>query len=77
MTCKTCKYLDVPLDHRGRRVVYTSRVYQCVAPVVAPVAPVSITKYHNYRWPPPRMHMGPQDGEGCPLYSPEGCRATP
>lgn len=68
MTCKTCEWLEVHPDKRGRRVVYAARVYPCVAPCAAPVAPVSITRYHGFKWPPPRMHMGPQDGADCPLY---------
>jgi len=76
MTCKTCKYLDVPITGNGQRRTYASRVYACVAPVSVPVVPNSISKYHNFKWPPPRMHMGPHDGEGCPLYTPEGRRGS-
>lgn len=33
MTCKTCKYLDVPPDASGRIVPRAHRAYKCAAPI--------------------------------------------
>ena len=74
-SCKTCRYLDVPLNAAGRRVVRKDSPYDCIAPFPKePVAPDSITSWgvwkdafnqgHKTRW------MFGSEGENCPVWTP-------
>jgi hypothetical protein len=69
MTCKTCKWLRVQPDARGRIVVRKGSVHPCEAPTPDVSLPASITKHYGWRWPPvTRSWMGPEEGEGCPAH---------
>ena len=69
MSCRTCKYLNVPLDKAGRRVVRGSYAYPCTAPdTPQPQLPVSITEAYGFKWPPPRQWVTPAMGASCPLH---------
>ena len=66
--CGTCKYLVVPSDARGRRVVRKDRAYQCSAPEPEePKLPDSMRE-HDYKWPPLRHFVGPSSGRNCPVW---------
>ena len=48
MSCKTCKFLQVPLDKLGRRVVGQDNTYCCAFTPELPRLPDSITgTYHS------------------------------
>ncbi len=48
--CKTCRFLDVPLDKAGRRVVRIHDAFPCTAPLPEmPALPDSITKVYGYK----------------------------
>lgn len=70
MSCRTCKWLDVPPDKSGRIVVRSSRVYRCVAPVERPAWPESVTTAYGFRWPIAGNYMRPERGQNCPLFEP-------
>lgn len=74
MTCKTCKWLDVPPDKRGR-IVVRDTAYKCIVPLPEmPVLPDCVTKQYGYtdflarrdRW------MIPKQGGTCPLHEARG-----
>lgn len=67
-TCRTCGFLEVPLDKVGKRVPRKDHTYNCEAPIEKPLLPISVTKHYNWRWPPNKLRMTPDDGESCPLY---------
>lgn len=64
MTCRTCKFLDVPLDEDGVRRVLEDRTYICDAPVpmVAHLFPASV------RFSAPKLRMVARAGSGCPAW---------
>lgn len=64
MTCKTCKFLEV---EPGKRVT-SRKAYRCLAPVVLPALPISITESFGWHWPPPRSWVRSDDGADCPTY---------
>lgn len=48
MSCRDCKYLDVPLSRTGRRIIRANSVYRCTFPtqdIVFPPVPSSLLKY--------------------------------
>lgn len=70
MTCKTCKWLNVPPDKRGRIVVRDTG-YRCIVPLpVMPALPDSITKRYGYRdvTLARENFMLPTQGATCPLH---------
>lgn len=72
MTCKTCKWLNVPPDKRGRIVVRDTG-YRCAAPIPErPALPVCITRSYSFReWPATGdAWTSPKLGADCPLHEP-------
>lgn len=67
-TCGHCKYLDVRPDAAGRFIARRGYAYLCTVPVMQPVVPESMLKYHSWKWPPNRIYMERGDGEGCKLF---------
>ncbi len=72
MTCKTCKWMDVPLTANGRRVVRKDSCFPCTVPIGdPPPLPSSVTRsFQNVSWPPHRSWVSGESGEGCPLHEP-------
>ena len=69
MTCRTCKFLDVPPNSRGRIVPMSNKGYRCLYPVPAEHGlPASVTSSYGFQWPPSKNYMAPGDGEGCPQH---------
>ena len=70
MTCKTCRFLDVPLTKNGHRPVSPQRVYTCLAPdPVRPHVPASCEIWdESFKWPPPRCRMTGMAGKDCPCH---------
>ncbi len=64
-SCKTCKWLDVAPDRRGRRVVRSERVYRCTVPMQYVKLPDCVKQHYSFRWPPHRDCMQGSDGENC------------
>lgn len=64
MACKDCKFMSVPLNAAGRRVVYKERAYRCQAPEPAwPPIPACMENpktFRNWIWA--------DAGEGCPTF---------
>lgn len=71
-SCKTCKFLAVAPDARGRIVVRATRVYQCAYIVPMPPLPKSITSAYGFRWPPHRSYMTGDSGVLCPTWEARG-----
>ena len=72
MNCKTCKWLEVEPDKRGRRVVRKQNAYPCVAPEPEkPKLPASAeVGYRSFVWPPHRSFMCGDMGEDCLCWEP-------
>jgi len=70
MTCRDCRWLNVPLDSAGRRRPNRIKTYNCMVEVPRPPLPASIVTFYNFRWPPERYRVSPEDGAGCPLHEP-------
>ena len=68
MTCRTCKFLEVPPDKDGRRRPMKHSVYECVVEVSKPVLPSSMITYYSFKWPLHRKCMEPDDGKDCPCW---------
>lgn len=78
MTCRSCIWLKVAPDKAGRRAPRKDKSYLCEAPVPDVVMPLSITRRYDWRWPPSRNYMAPDEGAGCPTFkSIHGQRAEP
>lgn len=76
MTCRSCQYLDVRPDSRGRVIPRRDKSYRCLAPEPArPIVPASVTPAY-LRWPPHRSHMEPDDGAECPCHEPRAAAPT-
>ena len=71
-SCKACKWLDVPLNKAGKRVVYQHRVYACRWPEPQPLLCDAITTHIAFRLPLPRYRMAGSDGEHCPTWERRG-----
>ena len=62
MTCRTCKFLSVSPDEKGRIIVRKGNTYRCNAPgPEMPELPASMTSRYDFRWPPSRGAMSPED----------------
>lgn len=64
MACKDCKFMAVPPNAAGRRVIYKDRAYKCVAPEpIWPAIPACIEApktHRNWVW---------SDAyDGCPTF---------
>jgi hypothetical protein len=68
MSCRQCRYLDVPPDKLGRVTARKDKAYRCTVELPPPLVPVSVSKSYGWRWPPSRSAMSANDGEGCPFY---------
>lgn len=74
--CRSCRFLDVPLNKAGKRVPSVRHVYQCTAPTEVPPLPVSVVK--NYRgeilplgfFESRKSWMSPAGGQFCPSWEP-------
>lgn len=66
MSCRNCRWLDVPDDKLGRRRFAPNSVYRCV--VQMPAAPAVPACVRDFRWPPLRQWMAADDGEGCSFF---------
>ncbi len=60
--CKTCRFLDVPLDKAGRRVV-RDKSYRCTAPIPEIVTPDSVERQGFYK-----VRMCGDMGTTCPVW---------
>ncbi len=70
MTCRTCKFLDVAPDSRGRIVPRAGNGYACRYLIPdAHGLPHSATRAYGFLWPPIKTRMQPDDGEGCPQHA--------
>ena len=68
MTCRTCKFLGVAPNRAGKRVPRSDKIYRCLVDVPVPIVPASVTGYYNWKWPPTKSAMVPDDGADCPLW---------
>ena len=63
-SCKTCRYLEVPVDADGVRIVWTGRAYSCAAPVLDLVSQfpacfaIALDRRKMFAW----------DGTDCPTW---------
>lgn len=69
MTCRTCENLVVD---RTKETVRKGKVYACGFAPPFPLLPDSMTSEYNFKWPPNRRWMEPDDGAQCPCYRPRG-----
>jgi len=67
-SCKSCRFLRVHPDARGRITVRADRVYECLVQVPQPALPDSMTRAFGYRWPPAKSYMRGDDGRECPTW---------
>jgi hypothetical protein len=73
VTCRTCKFLNVAPDSRGRIIPRANIGYRCLYEVsIEHGLPASVTGAYNFRWPPSKKSMVPNDGEGCPQHVQRG-----
>lgn len=71
MTCKTCKYLALPLNKNGKRYAAPNHTYRCLAIVPNDwwiTLPHSVVNAYGFRRDLHKTHMSATDGEGCPSY---------
>jgi hypothetical protein len=66
-SCRTCRFLNVTSDAKGRRIPRKDRAYDCVAPI-APLPPLPDSVTIPRHWPPIRCWMAPDEGATCPLW---------
>jgi hypothetical protein len=72
VSCRTCKFLAVAPDSRGRVIPRTNKGYLCLyeIPDLRKLGlPASVTGSYGFRWPPIQTFMAPEDGEGCPQHA--------
>ena len=69
--CGTCRFLHVPPDKSGQRVVRPYRGYECRFVVPAQPLPDSVTRVYGYRTPTQELWMEPTDGTKCPVWEPK------
>jgi hypothetical protein len=68
-SCRTCRFLLVEPDKDGRRVPRASKAYRCDAPIPNVSLPASVPSW-EFKWPPRKRWMEPDDGEACPAFEP-------
>lgn len=67
-SCRSCRWLDVPLNKSGKRVIRRGQLYPCIVPI-APLPPLPLSVLYNKPyWPPTKSYMRPDEGLGCPLH---------
>lgn len=74
--CKTCRFLAVHPDARGRIVVRARNAYECRAIVPLPPLPDSVTGAYGFQLPPNRRYMTGDNGTLCPTWE-ERAKAPP
>ena len=67
MTCKNCKWLSVEPDKDGKVRIRKELMYICTVPIEMPKFPISITKEYDFKWPPRRTRVSPNDNN-CPMF---------
>ena len=67
-SCKSCRFLGVHPDARGRINVRARNVYECLVQVPEPVLPESMTRAYGFRWPPAKSYMTGDSGRECPTW---------
>lgn len=67
-SCKTCRFLGVHPDARGRIVVRAGYAYECLVVVPEPALPDSVKNAYEYRWPPAKSYMSGGDGTECATW---------
>lgn len=69
MTCRTCHFLDVKTDKRGRVIPRKDHGYICTVEIPKPDLPACMTAgWQGIKWPPHKIWMLPDMGEGCPCW---------
>jgi hypothetical protein len=70
MSCKTCKYFDVPPDKDGKARIRKGNAYRCTAPMPeCPPLPVCVSlEPWGFKWPPAKSWVTPDMGTDCPVY---------
>lgn len=66
--CKSCRFLAVHPDARGRIVVRADRSYECIVTIPMQLLPDSVTKAYGFRWPMARTYMSGESGTLCPTW---------
>jgi hypothetical protein len=66
--CKTCRFLGVNPDAKGRIVVRARNAYECLVVVPQPALPESMTRAYGYRWPLAKSYMTGDSGRECPTW---------
>jgi hypothetical protein len=66
-SCKTCRFLVVPLNQAQKRVVRSQNSYQCGCTTFELKAPDSITQSVGWSVPRPSWMQG-SEGTTCPTY---------
>jgi hypothetical protein len=69
--CGTCRFLDVPPDNSGRRVVRAVRLYKCKFVVEMQPLPDSVALDWRYEPLTPLRWMDPREGTKCPVWEPK------
>ena len=67
-SCRTCKFLGVKADAKGRYIARKHQVYPCDVDVQQPKLPACMTKAYGFKWPLNRSYMQADEGADCPLY---------
>jgi hypothetical protein len=62
--CRTCRFLDVPLDSDGVRRPRATHTYNCLAEIPVVALPASVRNYT----PPKPGRVEPRDGGGCAYH---------
>jgi hypothetical protein len=67
-SCKSCRFLGVHADARGRITVRAQSAYECLVLVPQPALPASMTQAYGFRWPPAKSYMTGDSGRECPTW---------
>lgn len=65
--CHTCRFMEVPPDKAGRRVVRADKAYRCLYEVTWPDMPDSITHAHDFQYPS-KNWVWKNFGKDCPVW---------
>lgn len=67
-----CRHLRVLPDKDGKVRVRKDRGYRCEVVVETPVLPASVMLSHDWKWPPRRTAVGPDECSRCPMFKRDG-----
>ncbi len=70
--CRNCAYMRVVPNAKGQIRPRKGERYLCIAPIPNIkdlYLPSSITEAYDFRWPPARTRVDPEDGENCPMWT--------